>query len=127
MRSLRQMRSKKRPRWPIDPENVDYGSIVLGVDQGVFVRYVGESTARIMSITEFTRKTGFQLEKHRRLRIAHLRISPRTKRRYSAFFDTLTDWKLAAQTALDRSKSSTPHRGLDGDVTKEALDVESGS
>ncbi len=94
----------KRKRWPVDSENVEYGSVVFGDGQGVLVRYEGESRPRCMSIPTFVRKTISDIKKGRPLRIVQLCISPRTKRRYSMFFDNLTDWTPAAKNALQQTR-----------------------
>jgi hypothetical protein len=96
------MRRRQAPRWPIDPKNVEYGSVVLGDGQGVRVRYVGESGSHCAPIPVFIRETTLKLRKGNPLGVTYLRISPRTKRRYGGFFDGLTDWTQVARTTIDR-------------------------
>lgn len=90
LRGFRRLVSPQR--WPIDPRNVEYGSVVLGGDQAVLVRYTGESEPRRVPVPLFIREINFKLRRGEPLGVAALRLSVQTKRRHATMFDRLTDW-----------------------------------
>jgi hypothetical protein len=104
----------KKKTWPIDPAMVEYGSVTPrasspfrpirkdSTEQKIYVevRYRGERRAQCLPATVFVARTSIALRAHQSLHIEHLRVSPRTKRRYAVLFDRLTDWRPATRKAL---------------------------
>jgi len=98
----------KKTVWPIDPEKVEYGSVVPRCDPAlnrtcVQVRYRGEHLAHCVPVTVFVARSSLALQAGRALRIEYLRVSPRTRRRYAVLFDQLTDWRPVTRKAVARN------------------------
>ena len=105
----------KKTTWPIDPAMVEYGSVAPRpsrssrkdpTEQKIYVevRYRGEHRSQCVPATVFVAKTSIALRSHKSLHIEHLRVSPRTKRRYAVLFDRLTDWRPATRKALGKTR-----------------------
>ena len=109
---------RKAPRWPIDPEDVVLGSVAARGGPSlsrthVQVRYAGRPTSGFVRISDFIKETDATLKRGRALRIESLRVAPLTKRKYSYFFDQLTDWSNAVRRATSRPKMIPPGKRPD--------------
>lgn len=96
--------------WPIDPEKAEFGSLAaFGTEANrecVAVRYRGDQELRCLPIAQFVRETRERMANGRRLEIEKLKIAPIARRRFSGFFDGLTDWSEATRKARSRVDSA---------------------
>jgi hypothetical protein len=94
--------SRRKSSWPIDPLNVQLGSVVESRGQNlsrthVRVKYHRESHAQFVPLETFAKRCQEALRDEKPLGIDHLRVAPILKQRQAAFFDRLTDWQPAVQ------------------------------
>ena len=98
----------RKSRWPIDPEAVEFGSVVGGRDRNLSRTHVlvqfARSEPRCVLLTDFTRTIAGRLADGRPLRVKRLVVAPLTKRRHAELFDRLTDWGPATRRALGSSR-----------------------
>ena len=94
--------SRRKSSWPIDPLNVQLGSVVEIRGQNlsrthVRVKYHRESHAQFVPLVTFVQRCQEAFRDEKPLGIDHLRVAPILKQRHAAFFDRLTDWRPAVQ------------------------------
>jgi hypothetical protein len=100
-----------KKNWPIDPENVEYGSVVhsglVNLSRShVLVRRTGDSESQYVSLSDFAQEVRAAIKKGRRLPIEHLRIAPIARRKLQ-ILQQLTDWERVAEKAMLRAKKSS--------------------
>lgn len=95
---------RRKPAWFIDPSNVTFGSVI---DPGgrnlsrshVRVKFHRESQWHFIPLSTFVRRARAAIRAAGSLDIEHLLVAPVLKRRYTRFFDRLTDWGPATRRA----------------------------
>jgi hypothetical protein len=101
--------SRRRPRWPIDPSRVTFGSVVEDRIRNlsrshVRVRYRRDPEEHFVPLATFIRDCRDGIQRERRLNIDDLLVAPVAKQRYAEFFDVLTDWEPAGRRARSRQR-----------------------
>jgi len=95
---------RRKPKWLIDPSNVAFGTVVENRSRNlsrshVRVKYRRESEARFVPLVNFIWNCQEAIRDGRSLDIEDLLVAPILKRRYTKFFDRLTDWGPATRRA----------------------------
>jgi hypothetical protein len=104
---------RTKPTWHIDPSSVALGSVIGGHSRNlsrshVRVKYSHEPEVLFLPLALFVRRCHDRLRDGRPLDIEHLLVAPIVKRRYSAFFDRLSDWGPALRHARNSVPSERP-------------------
>jgi phage-related protein len=98
-------RRRSKPEWLVDPSKAVFGSVVDNIRRNlsrshVRVKYHQQSEARFVPLATFMKRCNEVTRGGQSLDIEHLRVAPILKRRYTRFFDRLTDWGPATRRAL---------------------------
>ncbi len=95
---------RRKPEWSIDPAKVSFGAVVENKLRNlsrshVRVKYGRASAAQFVPLATFIVRCREVLRAGGSLDIEHLLVAPILKRRYTKFFDHLTDWDCATRRA----------------------------